>query len=92
VTDPLTQRNSIKVIRERTVCPGGLSFDAWVDLPRRGGDVKITSFRLDPFCELLQNAVLKLPEVAFQPKSHLMFVTLPQLESVIQAKAHDRDE
>ncbi len=54
--------------------------------------MKITSFRLDPFCEFLQNAALKFPEVAFQPRSHLMFVTLPQLEFVIQAKAHDRDE
>ena len=50
------------------------------------------SFRLDPFCEPLHNAALKFPEVVFQPNLHLMFVTLPQLESVIQAKAHDRDE
>jgi hypothetical protein len=66
--------------------------EARVDLPRRRGAPKITSFRLDPFCELLQNADLKFPEVAFQPGSHLMFVTLPRLEFVIQAKAHDRDE
>jgi hypothetical protein len=46
--------------------------------------MKITSFRLDPFYEPLHNAVLKFPEVASQPKSHLMFVALPQLESVIQ--------
>jgi hypothetical protein len=40
---------------------------------------------LDPFYEPLHNAVLKFPEDAFQPNSHLMFVALPQLESVIQA-------
>ena len=54
--------------------------------------MKITSFRLDPFYEPLHNAALKFPEIAFQPKSHLVFNTLPQLESVIPAKTHDRDE
>jgi hypothetical protein len=54
--------------------------------------VKITPFHLDPFCEPLQNAFLKFPEIALQLESHLMFATLPQLEFVIQAKAHDRDE
>ena len=82
----------IKVTHERIRCPGGLILHSVVDPPRRIGDVKIRLFRLDPFCEPLQNASLKFPEVALQLESHLVFATLPQLEFVIQAKAHDRDE
>ena len=58
----------------------------------RAGHPDFMPFRLDPFYEPLHNAALKFPEDAFQPNSHLMFVALPQLESVIQASTNDRDD